>query len=190
VERLDSRKRCGKGLCAGDIDCAGLKQGDHALELLKILGHQRIGRRDRRNGHAGMHGAKREQRVIDAVVGKNDKRMVGAQPLRQRPGGDGAHLLERLAIGHRRPRYVARALAEEDAIGRGPGPMLQPVADAARGRLQRRGRPHDGAAIGAALGDDGGNGEQADGIVASDSGHRHGFLPCLDHSLVVGGLFQ
>ena len=81
-----------------------------------------------------MQGREREQRVIDAVVGQDHQRALGAQALRQNPGGDRAHLPQRVAVGDGCPRRIdAGAVAEKNPVRRLPRPMLQPVADAARG---------------------------------------------------------
>ena len=133
MQRLDRRQRRRERFCAGNIDRAGLEQRDHALELVEIFGHQRIGRRDRGRGHADMLGREREQRVLDAVVGQDHQRTLGAQPLREDPRGRRAHLLQRVPVGDRRPRRIgARAIGEKDPVRRLPRPMLQPVADATR----------------------------------------------------------
>src|SRR5262249_3235334 len=95
----------------------------------------------------------------------------------QDPGGDAAHLCQRIAISYRRPWRIARALAKEDAIARRARPMLQPIADAARGGPQGRSRPDKGRAVATPLGDDGGCRDSTVGSVTADGGHRHGFLP-------------
>ncbi len=175
MQRLDRRQRRRERFCAGHIDRAGIEQLDHALELVEIARHQRIGRRDRRRRHAGMHRRQREQRMIDAVVGENDQWAFGAQPLRQHPAGGRAHLPQRVLVRHRGPRRVGvGALAEKNTLRRCLRPMLQPVADAARVRLQRHGRFHNDGAVGAPVGHDLGCREQRGRIVAgSGGGCRH-----------------
>ncbi len=54
MQRRDRRQRRRERLRAGDVDRAGPEQRDHASELVEVLRHQRIGRRDRRRGHADM----------------------------------------------------------------------------------------------------------------------------------------
>ena len=124
-----------------------------------------------------MHRRQRQQRVIDAVVGENDQRVLGAQTLRQNPGGHRAHLLQRVLVGDGRPRRVhVRALAEKNPLRHLPRPLLQPVADATRAWLQRRGRFQPDTAVGAALGHDLRRREQRFGMVATvGGGDRHGF---------------
>ena len=124
-----------------------------------------------------MHRRQRQQRVIDAVVGENDQRVLGAQTLRQNPGGHRAHLLQRVLVGDGRPRRVhVRALAEKNPVRHLPRPLLQPVADATRAWLQRRGRFQPDTAVGAALGHDLRRREQRFGMVATvGGGDRHGF---------------
>ena len=80
-----------------------------------------------------MLGREREQRVLDAVVGQDHQRTLGAQPLREDPGRRRADLLQGVLVGDRRPRRIgACAIGEKDPLRRLPRPMLQPVADAAR----------------------------------------------------------
>ena len=67
-------------------------------------------------------------------------------------------------------RVNARALAEKNPLRRLPRPSLQPVADAARARLQRHGRFQPDAAVGAAIGHDIGHSEQRLGIFAAMGG--------------------
>src|SRR5260370_12989551 len=120
---------------AENIDRAGIEKADHALELVEIPGHQRIGRRDRSSWYADMHGPEREQRVIDAVVGENDQRVLGAQALREDPGGYRANPPQRISVGEARPRRVAiRNLAPKNPLTPLPRPLLQPRADASRPR--------------------------------------------------------
>ena len=90
MQRLDRRQRRHECLQVRDIDRAGIEQRDHAFQLVEILRHQRIGRRDRRHGYADMHRPKREQRVLDAVVGEDSQRALRAHALGQesRPPAD------------------------------------------------------------------------------------------------------
>ena len=171
MQRLDRCQRRRERLEARDIDRAGVEQTDHAFELVEILRHQRIGRRDRGCGHADMHGREREQRVIDTAVGENDHGVLGAQTLRQNPGGSRAHLPQRVVVGDGRPRRVdIRTFTEKNPLGRLPRPALQPVADATRVLLQRRGRFQPDTAVGAPIGHDLRRREQRFGIVATIGG--------------------
>ena len=124
-----------------------------------------------------MLGGEREQRVLDAVVGQDHQRTLGAQPLREDPGGCRTHLLQGVLVGDRRPRRIgAGAIGDKNPVRRLPRPMLQPVADATRTRLKRHGRLHQNAAVGAAVGDNRRRREQIAGIVTACGGEGHGFL--------------
>ena len=84
-----------------------------------------------------MHRRQCKQRVIDAVVGEDDQRTFGAQPLRQDPGRDRPHLPQRVSVVDGRPgRIDIAALGQEDPLRRLACPLLQPVADAARAGAQ------------------------------------------------------
>jgi hypothetical protein len=129
-----------------------------------------------------MHGRQREQRMLDAVVGENDQRAFDAQTLRQDPGGNRAHLPQRIAVGDGRPRRAnIGTLAEKNPLRGLLRPLLQPVADAACVLPQRRGRLQPDGAVGAAIGHDLRRGKQRFGIIAAagGSGHRFPLMPSL-----------
>ena len=50
---------------------------EDVLQRAVFPGLQRVGRSDRRVGHADVHGRQREQRVVDAVARQNDDGPVG-----------------------------------------------------------------------------------------------------------------
>ena len=68
-------------------------------ELAVIPRHQRIGRRYRTEGNAGIERAERDQRMIDRVAGENDDRLLGRKAARQQRGGDVPRRGQQLRIG-------------------------------------------------------------------------------------------
>ena len=80
-----------------------------------------------------------EQRMIDAVVGKDHQRTFRAQALRQDPGRRRADLPQRVGIGDGPPWHVGvGAVAEENPLRRLPRPMFEPIADAPRRHYEDR----------------------------------------------------
>ena len=102
---------------------------DDGFELAEILRHQRIGHRNRRIRNADMHRREAEQRMLDVVAGQDRDRTLGRQAaLAAAPPRSRA--LPR-ALAHRSACASRRrvALGEENAIGRGVGPMHQPLGE-------------------------------------------------------------
>ena len=124
--------------CAGDIDRAGLEQRDHALELVEILATS-ANRPARSTPRARRHAwrRQREQRMIDAVVGQDHQRPLGAHVLRRDPAPQRAAPASAHRCRYRAPRRIdVGAIAEKNPVRRLPRPMLEPVADAARAVAQ------------------------------------------------------
>ena len=67
---------------------AGRQQLHQIAELAVVPRHQRIGRRYRTEGNAGIKRAERDQCVIDRVAGENDDRLLGRKAARQQCGRD------------------------------------------------------------------------------------------------------
>ena len=108
--------------------CPGVSDAHSAAERREFAGEQRVRRRDRGVGHAGVHRGERQQAVLDAVARQDHERAVRRdaaieQSLRQRRGR-----AQRVAVCQ--PRHVAGrvALCEKRAIGR----VRAPNARAAR----------------------------------------------------------
>ena len=110
----------------------GCSSSKMRLELGEVLRHQRVRGRDRRDRHADVHRAEREQRVVDAVVREDRDRPLGPEAAVEQRLADAARRRERFAVGDP-PPAVAGALGEERAVGRARRPVHEPLADRARG---------------------------------------------------------
>ena len=64
-------------------------------------GLQRVGRRDRRVGHADVHRRQREQRVLDAVAREDDDRPLVRQLAIEQRLRDAPHTRQRVGVGQR-----------------------------------------------------------------------------------------
>ena len=82
-----------------------------------------------------MHGAEREQRVVDAVVGEDCDRTLGIEPLVEQCLRHAPHGAIGLAVAQLAPAF-ALALGEESALGRLVRPLHQPLGHAARVRRE------------------------------------------------------
>ncbi len=135
----------------------GLHPFEHLAERAELVGLQRVGRRDRRVGHARVHRGQRQQAMLDAVAREDHHRAVARelpveQSLRETP-----HLVQGVGVGDRAPaghrvgrlaRGRGRTLRQEHAIRGLDCPMLEPIGDADRVGRDRGGRSHVDAAIG------------------------------------------
>ena len=100
-----------------DIDEARSQNVEDGFELAVVLGDQRIGLRDRRVRHAGDHGAKPDQRMLDAVAGEDRDgplaRQARGRRAPARPGGRCRAPARRTRFAKRlpgaRPRTAGRA---------------------------------------------------------------------------------
>src|SRR3989441_3115523 len=110
---------------------ARLQQLEDVFQLAEVLRHQRIRRRDRRDGDADVHRAQRKQRVVHAVVRKDGDRPLGAEVEVEQRLGDAPHGAVGLAVAQLAPAF-ALALGEESALGRLVRPLRQPFGHAAR----------------------------------------------------------
>ena len=147
-ERLGERRR------VGDEDQAGREQAGDVPELGVVLALQRIGDRDRRHRDAGGVAGEREQRVVDAVAGKDHHRPLGReaafdQALRQRVDLPPRRLVAELA-----PAAVGGALGQKQAARIALDRRTEQARQAWIVRRQRLGRAIAQAAVGAALADD------------------------------------
>ena len=79
----------------------GVRTSMIGLELGEVLGDQRIGRRNRRIGHARDHRAEADQRMVDAVARQDRDRPLGVRPRSIRRLRDAAR--ERCAPPRRSP---------------------------------------------------------------------------------------
>ena len=132
-------------------DEAGRQQLHQIAELAVVPRHQRIGRRHRAEGNAGIERAERDQRMIDRVAGENDDRLLGRKAARQQRGCDVPRRRQQFRIGDLPPAPRGVSLRHEDPIGRGRGPMMQAVGDAHRIVAQLRFRAQIDGAVVAAL---------------------------------------
>ena len=76
-----------------------------------------------------MHAGKRDDAVVDAVLGQDQDRPLGREPSIEERLGDGADLRVRLCEGERAPAPAGRrsgALGEEDAVRRFARPAFEP----------------------------------------------------------------
>ena len=90
-------------------DEARRQQLHQIAELAVVPRHQRIGRRYRTEGNAGIERAERDQCVIDRVAGENDDRPVGRKPARQQRGRDVPRRRQQFRIGDLPPAAVQRS---------------------------------------------------------------------------------
>jgi hypothetical protein len=72
-------------------------------QLAVVLRNQRIGRRDRRERHAGQQRAEREQQVFDVIVGQDHDRPLGRESEVEQSLRDRARALQRLGVAHPAP---------------------------------------------------------------------------------------
>jgi hypothetical protein len=93
------------------------QQADDVLELAVVLRDQRVGRRDRRIGHAGEHRAEGEQEVLDVVVGEDDDRPLDRDRMAEQPLGDRAGGAERLGVADLAPVAALHPLGDEVRSG-------------------------------------------------------------------------
>lgn len=149
------------GRIAG-VDQRRVQRVQHRVQLAVVAGHAAVGAGDRAHRAPDVHGGQRQQRVVDGVVAEHDDRPAGGQLhvqqcLRQAPDD-----LACLRVTQAPPRTRARALGQEERIGRRRGPVLEPGADAACVRLQRLGVAQHEAAARQVLALDARNGQRAE----------------------------
>ncbi len=106
----------------------GREQVDDHAQLAEVARHQRIGRRDRREGNADIGRRQRQQRMLDAVAGEDHDRPLGREPAPQQRRADALHRVEHLRVGELAPGVVRPALGEEHAVRR----LVAPTSPAAR----------------------------------------------------------
>jgi len=123
---------------------------DHA-QFAEVARQQRIGRRDRRIGHADIHRRQRQQRVLDTVAGNDDDGPFRGQSTPQQRRADPPHILQHLRITELAPAAVGVALRQEHAIWRRFRPMLQWFGERAMIGRQHLGGAHMDDAIGLAF---------------------------------------
>ncbi len=128
--------RLGEHVAVAGKHQARRQQFDDRTQLAEIARHQRIGRRDRRVGNAGIERAERDERVLDVVAGENDERPLGGEIARQQRLADAAGKFQRLLVGDGAPVAVIVALGEEDLARRFRGPELQPFGELVRDRCR------------------------------------------------------
>ena len=158
--RADRLQRLGVAVGLVDVDEARLDQAEDVAELAEVLRQPRVGRRHRHHGDADVHGAERDQRMVDAVLGQDQQRAARARACGRERLSDGIGRARCLLVGDAPPAACGVALGQEDAIGLAAGPALQQHAERARhGRQRTRRAQHDGA-VGLALVPDVGRREQ------------------------------
>ena len=148
------------------------------LQLAVVLRHQRIGRRHRRERHAGPHRAQRQRQVLEVVVGQDRDRPLGRQAAVEQRLADGLRALEHLRVADTRcqsPPPSASRRATKVRSGAARAQCSSRSVRRARVVAQRLGRAQHGRAVGAAL--DRGLEAAADGD--ADSGTRRVDAHCL-----------
>ena len=130
----------------------GVSRSTMWRSLPKSLRDQRIGRRDRRIGDADI--AWRQARAARAR-GRCRRGSRSAARARGRaraaPAPMRAHLLERLRVAERAPAAARIALRQEDAVGRGRRPVLEPLGELRRVGRERMRRAEQDRAVRPAL---------------------------------------
>ena len=110
------------------------------LQLGEILGDERIGRRDwAHRGRPAIIRAEPDDRMIDAVAGKDCNRPVERQAAIDQALRDAARHLSRRAVSDHAPVCLALALGEKHALRRNARPMIEPVGRGERIGAQRMG---------------------------------------------------
>lgn len=143
-------KRKSKFIGVIGVDQSGRQQLHHESELAIVFRDQRIGRRDRAEGNAGIERAEGDQRMVDRVAGEDDDRPLRREPARQQCRGDATAGAKQLRVADLAPAG-AIALGHEDAIRRRFGPMMQTVREPDRVVAERRLRFQTDRAIRAML---------------------------------------
>jgi hypothetical protein len=126
---IDRRERVAVAGRVVHVDELRLDQLEDVAQLGEVLAEPRIGGRDRRHRDADMHAGKRDEAVVDAVLGKDQDRPLGREPAVEECLGDGADLRVRLSESQRAPAAAlgrASALGEEDAVRRFARPAFEP----------------------------------------------------------------
>ena len=154
VQRRDGGERGGERRLVDHIDRAGIEQRDHALELVEIPRHQRIGRRDCRRGTPTCIAASANSAWSTPLSERMTSGRSALMPWARIQLAIERDLPQRRAIGHGPPRrFDRRTVREENSVGCLARPVFEPVADTARTRLQRHRRFEPDRPVGAVLGD-------------------------------------
>jgi hypothetical protein len=127
-----------------------------------VLRQQRIGGRDRHRRDPHVQGRELQQAVVDAVVGEQRHRTVGAEAALQQGAGDPLDEVEGGTVRDAAPAaplFGTLALGEEGALRRGASPVAQELAETARKRPQLVPRAQHQAAAGERPGLEGDRGE-------------------------------
>ena len=138
---LGLRGHCLERLAVGRAvvgeDQAGREQVEHVAQLAVVAGDQRIGGRDRRDGHADMHAGDEQQQMLDRIARENGDGAILRQSAREKRGGDALHAGDELRVGELAPFAVGAALGDHDRIGRFLRPFKQGRSDGARDVAER-----------------------------------------------------
>ena len=123
------------------------EQCQNVFQLREIARGQRIGWRHRRHRHADVHGRKRDERMVDAVVGQDHDRAVDRQATAQQCLPDRAHAVERDAVTELAPTAIRRPLGQKQLLRRARSPVHEILADTPGIRSQCLRRAQHAAAI-------------------------------------------
>ena len=136
----------------------GLHPVEDLPERAELGGLQRVGRCDRRVGHADVHRGQRQQPVLDAVARQDHDRAIARELTSDEALREPADLCERLGKRDGAPagdrvrglaRRRRRPLRQEHPIGRHGRPVLEPIGDAHGVGPERRRRLHVDDAVAA-----------------------------------------
>ena len=120
------RQRRTVGLRIGGVDHRGTHLAGAIAQPGPGLRQERVLLGQRHQRRADRLGGEREDRVIDRGAGQDDDGAAITDPPRKETRGGGADQPGRLRVGDF-PPAVPAPLRDEDAVGRLPGPAVQPV---------------------------------------------------------------
>jgi len=81
--------------------------------------------------------------MLEIVAGQDGDRTFDRQPALRQRLADAHHPVQHLRVRNAHPLAIRAAPRDEGAIGGLVGPVLQPIGQAPRIRLERLGRAHD-----------------------------------------------
>ena len=118
----------------------------------RVRRQQRIGWRDGRIGNAHMHGAQRQQRMLQVVARQDHDRAIRPEAARQQGLPDGTRAGVGVGIAEVSPLAIGTAFGKKGALRRGSGPARQHLGVSPRVGRQRLARTQQPAAVGALFG--------------------------------------
>ena len=136
----------------GRVDEPRLDQRGDVLDLAEVLAHQRVGGRDRHDGHAGQEAAERQQRVVDRVAGQDQQRPLGPSPRSSSAWATAWPCDPPRPRSARPSRRRPSRSARNTRSGVSSRPAAQQQPEAGLVRLELHLRPQDPAAVGRVAG--------------------------------------